>query len=86
MTAEEEPPPPPPKRTDEGGPACEFCETPVTAVSPETYRLVTGWIRPRKKGGTNALRLPAEQHRYACAPCVDQRASGKPTGPTLPTS
>lgn len=82
----EEPPPPPPKRTAEGGPACEFCETSVVAVSPDTYRLVQGWIRPRKGGGTNALRLATEQHRYACSDCVMRLSSGKPTGPTLPTT
>lgn len=82
----EEPPPPPPKRTAEGGPACEFCSAAVEAVSPHTYRLVEGWIRPRSKGGTNAVRLPRELHRYACDECIGRLASGRPTGPTLPTS
>ncbi len=64
------------------GPSCLFCGDAVDPNARTTYREVVGWTRPRTAGGTNAIRLRRELHRFACSACVSTRSSGTPE--TLP--
>lgn len=66
------------------GRACSFCQQPVDPHGPRTYRRVVGWTRPRREGGTHALRLRRELDEYACADCVDSMAAGNAPQDSLP--
>lgn len=55
---------------------CTYC---LRLVEPEAaYRRVTGFERRRAGGGTNALRLRQPHDVWACSPCVERLAAGRP--------
>lgn len=59
--------------------ACVYCGCEI--ASPRSaYRRVQAWERKRRAGGTNAVRLREPLDEYACAPCVDALAAGRPIG------
>lgn len=58
---------------------CFYCQTPVNALAPSTYRRVVGWERKalaasRKSGSDIALREPRDE--YACDTCVGRLRAG----------
>lgn len=55
---------------------CFFCGATVDSDSKGVYQYVSGWERRRDKGGTNAIRLPERQSRWACHSCIEERAKG----------
>lgn len=50
-------------------PSCVICGQRVRPGEP-VYRQVVGFVRPRRQGGTNALRLREATGRVAHAACV----------------
>jgi hypothetical protein len=53
---------------------CHYCGDPVSHRTD--YQKVTGWVKSRAQGGTNALRGREEHDEWACRWCVDKLAKG----------
>lgn len=62
---------------------CAVCREPLTLNEPRVHRLVSGWAAFRTGGGTHALRLRHEHHRYAHGACIDRVKSGHLRQPSL---
>lgn len=56
---------------------CHFCDAPVDALSPYTFRQVLGWTRKRSGGGVNQITAPEGTGAVACPPCIDLRKPKK---------
>lgn len=57
---------------------CEFCGEQLDADRAGTYQHVSGWEGRRVQGGTNAIRLPKREYRFAHGTCVDVAVKGLP--------
>lgn len=65
-----------PKHVD-GVVPCELCHQPVEVNGPHTWRLMSGWARPRAQGGTNGLALRAELAAWAHDECIEAGRTGR---------
>ena len=55
------------------------CETCGHDIDQENaYRFITGWVRKRGQGGTNAVAqmVPVQPARWKCMFCVDREKQG----------
>lgn len=55
---------------------CELCGEPVTTTR-NAYRRVSGWEKPRKRGGTNAIVLRKPTDEWAHDRCIDLAKQGR---------
>lgn len=52
---------------------CLFCGEVLDADAAGVYQYVRGWERRRTGGGTNAIRLPTRENKWACHACIEAR-------------
>ena len=62
---------------------CRFCGDPLDTESPGVYQYTRGWVRIRKGGGGNAIRLPERFQMWACHGCIEGLTIGVHENPTL---
>lgn len=55
---------------------CVYCHAEIDSDDTGVYQLVHGWERKRAQGGTNAIRLPHRDFKWACHACIEARVSG----------
>lgn len=55
---------------------CVYCHLPLDSDQHGIYQYVHGWERKREGGGTNALRLPLREMKWACHACIEERVRG----------
>jgi hypothetical protein len=52
---------------------CEDCGEPLNPNRNGVYREVTGWVRHRGPGGSNAVTFPVETGKLLCGGCMERR-------------
>lgn len=63
---------------------CEYCSGLIDPKSKLTFTYVSGWEKPRPKGGLNALTMMVRHDRFAHAQCVRrQMQKVSPQQPSL---
>lgn len=62
---------------------CAFCDQPIEQPA-KAYRGITGWVKPRKSGGANAVALKEETGALAHPLCVEGGKLGWMTADVIP--
>lgn len=52
--------------------SCEYCGKEVNPASPDTWKLVTGWIHKNN----NTIHYPTAPHGWACNECMFDKKYG----------
>lgn len=56
--------------------SCFHCHEYVDIRQEGVYQYVHGWVKARRKGGTNTIALQERTDRYACVNCIDKLKKG----------